>query len=120
MHLESRIMRSKKNKQGDLNAKHVSDLLPFIENDLNKQLIYKMKVHGVNGAFNLKYNIAVGSLYVVATATVTACLIAALPTPQNLRIARSLEVIDEEDQKMLKTQETIQSLSEFHVSQEKL
>eukprot|EP01080_Neovahlkampfia_damariscottae_P012301 gene12301-5884_t len=114
MSLESRIMRSKKNKNGELNATQVSDILPFMENDLNKQLLYKMKIYGLNGAFNLKYDISVGNLFIVATASVTACLLAPLPTPHPLNFSRTLEVIDEEDHEMVKTQQTIQSLSEFH------
>lgn len=114
MLIEARVCRIKKNKIGESNAKQVSDLLPFIEQDLHKQFLYKMKVHGMNSAFNLQYSIKVGLNYIIATAIATCTLCHALPSPQPLEFIRSLEVKDEEDKEMVKTQEKIEKISEFY------
>jgi hypothetical protein len=112
--IEARVCRHKKNKVGEANAKQVSDILPFVEKDLNKQLLYKMKVQGMNAAFKLSYTISVGVSYVICTATATCTLSSALPAPQTLEFVRSLQVKDEEDEQMVKTQEAIEKYSEFN------
>lgn len=114
MLIEARVCRSKKNKIGESNAKQVSDLLPFIEQDLHKQFLYKMRVHGLNSAFNFQYTIKLGLNYIVATAVATCTLLHALPAPQILEFIRTLEVKDEEDKEMVKTQEKIEKMSEFY------
>lgn len=107
-------MRPKSRRYGEANANAVSDLLPFIEYDLNKQLLYKMKVYGFNAAFNLQYSIVPGDTNIVATVTATGCYAAALPTPTALEFHRSLEVVDAEDRAMFALQNKIQKLSQYY------
>ena len=40
--------------QGDMNALVVSEAIPFIEYDLHRQLLNKLRVHGMNAAFGLR------------------------------------------------------------------
>lgn len=42
--IQARVVRTKKDLKGELNAKEISDSLPFLEYELHKQLINKMKV----------------------------------------------------------------------------
>ena len=42
--IQARVARTKRDMKGELNAKEISDSLPFLEYELHKQLINKMKV----------------------------------------------------------------------------
>jgi uncharacterized protein YbjQ (UPF0145 family) len=83
--IEARIYRMKKHKVGESNGKTVSQLLPFAEYDLHKQLLYKMKLHHVNAIFNLQYNVAVSDLYIVVTVHGTGVHVPALPESSALK-----------------------------------
>jgi hypothetical protein len=82
--IEARICRPKKRKIGESNGKCISQLLPFAEYDLHKQLLYKMKLYHVNAIFNLSYNIAVSDFYIVVTVNGTGVHIPALPESSSL------------------------------------
>ena len=77
----------KKDLKGENNAKQISDCLPFIEYELHRQLINKLKVKGMNGLFGLTTKLSVSDRTVIATATATAAMIAALPAPSRPRLA---------------------------------
>ncbi|KAF8930415.1 hypothetical protein EDD21DRAFT_400873 [Dissophora ornata] len=110
--VEAHVCRAKKRKDGESNATIVSDAIPFVEYDLHRQLMYKLKIHGLNAIFGLRFQLAVGDSLIVAVACGTAMYLSALPTPPALRISRNLDVIDEEDKKLLEMQRKIMELSE--------
>ncbi|KAF9925777.1 hypothetical protein FBU30_004483 [Linnemannia zychae] len=110
--VEAHVCRAKKNKDGESNATIVSDAIPFVEYDLHRQLMYKLKIHGLNAIFGLRFQLSVGDSLIVAVACGTAMYLSALPTPPALRISRNLDVIDEEDKKLLEMQRKIMELSE--------
>ncbi|KAI1310514.1 hypothetical protein EDD11_003719 [Mortierella claussenii] len=110
--VEAHVCRSKKRKDGESNATIVSDAIPFVEYDLHRQLMYKLKIHGLNAVFGLRFQLTVGDSLIVAVASGTAMYLSALPTPPALRISRNLDVIDEEDKKLLEMQRKIMDLSE--------
>ncbi|OZJ02721.1 hypothetical protein BZG36_05105 [Bifiguratus adelaidae] len=110
--VEAHVCRPKKRKEGETNAGIVSDAVPFIEYDLHRQLLYKLKIQGLNSIFGLKFHLAVGESLIVGYACGTASYLSALPTPPALRIARNIEVVDEEDAKLLQMQQKIMDLSE--------
>lgn len=47
--------------QGDVNAAAVSDALPFVEFELHRQLLHKLRLFGFNAAFGLRFEITVGA-----------------------------------------------------------
>ncbi|KAG0001113.1 hypothetical protein BGZ80_000618 [Entomortierella chlamydospora] len=110
--VEAHVCRAKKRKDGESNATIVSDAIPFVEYDLHRQLMYKLKIHGLNAVFGLRFQLTVGDSLIVAVACGTAMYLSALPTPPALRISRNLDVIDEEDKKLLEMQRKIMDLSE--------
>lgn len=48
------VTRPKQHARGELNACFVSDSLPFIEYDIYKQLVNKLRVNGMNAILGLK------------------------------------------------------------------
>ncbi|KAF9918664.1 hypothetical protein BX616_006910 [Lobosporangium transversale] len=110
--VEAHVCRAKKRKDGESNATIVSDAIPFVEYDLHRQLMYKLKIHGLNAIFGLRFQLTIGDSLIVAVASGTAMYLSALPTPPALRISRNLDVIDEEDKKLLEIQRKIMDLSE--------
>jgi hypothetical protein len=60
-------------------------------------LVYKLRIQGMNAVFGLRVQLAIGDALIVAVATGTAFYLTSLPTPPALRIARNLQVVDEED-----------------------
>jgi len=79
--VQARICRPKRDSHGETNAKEISDSLPFVEYELHKQLINKLKVKGMNSLFRLKIQIGVGFAQLVAVATATGVFCAALAPP---------------------------------------
>ena len=59
---------------GDMHASEVSDALPFIELELHKQLLYKLKIRNLNAAFGLKVTLEIGDGLIIAVATATGVL----------------------------------------------
>ncbi|KAG0267474.1 hypothetical protein BG011_004508 [Mortierella polycephala] len=110
--VEAHVCRAKKRRDGESNASIVSDVIPFVEYDLHRQLMYKLKIHGLNAIFGLRFQLTVGDSLIVAVACGTAMYLSALPTPPTLRISRNLDVIDEEDKNLLVIQRKIMELSE--------
>lgn len=52
--LQAYVCRPKRDCRGELNAKEISDGLPFLEYELHRLLINKLKVKGMNSIFGLK------------------------------------------------------------------
>ncbi|XP_059621362.1 C2 domain-containing protein 5 [Phlebotomus argentipes] len=78
--VQAQVCRQKRDLKGESNAKEISDGLPFLEYELYRVLINKMKVKGMNAIFGLKCSIAVGEKMMTIVATGTAVYLSALPT----------------------------------------
>jgi len=55
--VQARVCRVKKNLQGEASATAVSEALPFLEFDLHRQLMYKLKIYGKNALFGLRLQV---------------------------------------------------------------
>ncbi|ENN76819.1 hypothetical protein YQE_06660, partial [Dendroctonus ponderosae] len=67
--------------RGEAIAKEISDGLPFLEYELHRLLVNKLKIKGMNAIFSLKIRITVGEKLLVGVATGTAVYLSCLPTP---------------------------------------
>lgn len=86
-YIEAHICRPKKRKDGESNATIVSDTLPFIEYDLHRQLLYKLRIQvcyikffrlfekGMNAIFGLTIQLAIGSGVMICVASGTATVL---------------------------------------------
>jgi hypothetical protein len=110
--IEARMCRAKKDAKDDVNAMIVSDALPFLEYDLHRQLLYKLRIAGMNAAFSLTITLTVGNSLIIGIASCTAVHIAALPVPAVLHIERHIGVHDAEDANLLRMQQQIEQLSQ--------
>lgn len=52
------VYRLKRDCKSELNAREISDGLPFLEYDLNRQLLNKLKIKGMNAIFGLNVSIS--------------------------------------------------------------
>lgn len=111
--IEARVCRTKKRVQGEANATIVSDAIPFLEYHLHRQLLYKMKVLGMNAVFGLRLQTIIGESQIVGIATATAVFVPALPPPPVLHINRRFDV---EDQSILNIQHRIEKLSRLNAT----
>ncbi|KAG7167122.1 C2 domain-containing protein 5-like [Homarus americanus] len=84
--IQARVARSKRDLKGELNAKEISDSLPFLEYELHKQLINKLKIKGMNALFGLRVRVTVGERLIVGVATATAVFLSALQPPPVPRV----------------------------------
>lgn len=87
--IQAKVLRLKKDLKGEHNAKEISDALPFIEYEVHRQLINKLKIKGMNALFGLRVKVSVGDRVLAGTATATACFLAALPPPERPRLVCS-------------------------------
>jgi hypothetical protein len=109
--VQARVCRSRPKAVGETDALAVSEALPFLEYDLARQLMLKLKVLGRNAAFGLKTEVDVGRQLIVSTATATAVYCTAMPAPRVLEITRTIAVEDEEDYQIVKLQKQIEVIS---------
>ncbi|XP_061729514.1 C2 domain-containing protein 5 [Cydia pomonella] len=72
--------------QAEPGARDISDQLPFLEYELHKLLLAKLRMQGANALFSLQTQVAVGERCVMAIASGTAVRICALPPPMPPRI----------------------------------
>ncbi|CAH0562674.1 unnamed protein product [Brassicogethes aeneus] len=79
--LESILCRPLKDLRGESTAKDISDGLPFLEYELHRLLINKLKIKGMNSIFGLKIKISIGERMLTGIATGTALFLAPLPSP---------------------------------------
>lgn len=112
--IQARVCRQRRKGTGDINATIVSDALPFLEYELYRQLIVKMKVLGVNAVFSFDSQIQIGGSLIVGVITGTGLYLPALPPPPTLRIERNIDVKDEEDRRLVKLQSELEQLSSFN------
>ncbi|XP_078488402.1 C2 domain-containing protein 5 isoform X2 [Ciona intestinalis] len=84
--IQARFCRSKKKGQGESNASLVSEILPFIEYELHKQLLNKLKLIGMNAIFGLKTKITLGENLIIGVSSGTAVYLNALPAPEQCSI----------------------------------
>uniref|UniRef100_A0A1B0GF18 C2 domain-containing protein n=1 Tax=Glossina morsitans morsitans TaxID=37546 RepID=A0A1B0GF18_GLOMM len=80
--LQAQVVRGKKDLRSELNAKEISDGLPFLEYELHRVLINKLKAKGMNAIFGLKVQVAIGERMMALIATGTGFFLSALPIPQ--------------------------------------
>lgn len=88
----------------------MSDALPFLEIELHKLLINKLKMKGMNAIFGLKTSVAVGERMMALVATGTAVYLSALPQPAVPKIIAGNSWADSE--KLLELQKSIQETVE--------
>jgi C2 domain len=109
--IQAYVCRSRPKATGETDALAVSEALPFLEYDLARQLMLKLKVLGRNAAFCLKTEVDVGRQLIVSTATATAVYCTAMPAPRVLEITRTIAVQDEEDKQVVKLQRQLERIS---------
>ena len=109
--IQARVCRSRPSANGESDALAVSEALPFLEYELARQLMLKLKVLGRNAAFGLKSEVDVGRQLIVSTVTATAVYCTAMPAPRVLEISRTIAVQDEEDHQLVKLQRQIEIIS---------
>ncbi|XP_063980326.1 uncharacterized protein LOC135164172 isoform X2 [Diachasmimorpha longicaudata] len=85
--LQATVCKNKKDLRGELNAKEISDCLPFLEYELHSLLLNKLKVKGMNAIFGLKVQVSIGERLVIGMAVGTAVFLTALPIPSIPKIA---------------------------------
>ena len=69
--IQARVCRARQKSTGENDALAVSEALPFLEYEIARQLMLKLKVLGRNAAFSLKSEIDVGPQLLIATTTGT-------------------------------------------------
>lgn len=109
--IQARVCRSRPASTGEKDALAVSEALPFLEYELARQLMLKLKVLGRNAAFSLKNEVDVGRTLIISTVTATAVYCTAMPAPRVLEISRTIAVQDEEDHQLVKLQRLIEKIS---------
>ncbi|XP_012536036.2 C2 domain-containing protein 5 [Monomorium pharaonis] len=85
--IQATVCKSKKDLRGELNAKEISDCLPFLEYELHSLLLNKLKIKGMNAVFGLKLQVSVGERFIIGMAVGTAIYLTALPPPTIPQIA---------------------------------
>lgn len=58
--IHAQACRYKKDLKSESNAKEISDALPFLEYDLQRLLVNKLKTKGMNAIFGMKISISIG------------------------------------------------------------
>jgi hypothetical protein len=94
IYIEARVCRAKRRStgsgvaSGEAQASLISEAIPFLEYELHRQLLYKLRVLGMNAAFRLQLQLTIGAQLIVGVASATAVLLPALAPPAPLKIAR--------------------------------
>ncbi|KDO21387.1 hypothetical protein SPRG_13700 [Saprolegnia parasitica CBS 223.65] len=109
--IQARVCRQRRRGAGDVNATIVSEALPFLEYELHRQLMAKMRVLGVNSLFGFESQVQISGSFVIGIITGTGMYLPALPLPQVLRITRNIDVKDDEDRRLVQLQSQIERLS---------
>ncbi|XP_014282647.1 C2 domain-containing protein 5 isoform X3 [Halyomorpha halys] len=95
--IQASVTRVKRECKGEMNAKEVSDALPFIEYELHTQLMHRISSSGCNGIIGLKVEICLGERILVGYATGTGIRLSALPPPLSPNENNDLVGSDEDD-----------------------
>ncbi|CAG2160615.1 unnamed protein product [Oppiella nova] len=91
--IQARVCRSKKESKGEQCAKELSDGLPFLEYELHRQLLSKLKVKGMNGLFNISVQVSFGENMLIAVATGTGAFLSPLlpPSPPKISSGKGIQ-----------------------------
>jgi hypothetical protein len=112
--LEARVCRIRKAASGETDAVKISELLPFVEFDVQKQLMLKLKVAGMNACFGYSCKIQIGSDMVIAMATCTAVYLEALPPSPTLHFLKAQQQgrgpVGEQDGRLIKMQKDLETM----------
>ncbi|CAN7938401.1 unnamed protein product [Ixodes hexagonus] len=79
--IQARVCRNKKDLKGEQNAREISDSLPFLEFELHRQILSKLKLKNLNVIFGLRVQVSVGERVIAGIATGTGACLTALPLP---------------------------------------
>ncbi|XP_053967749.1 uncharacterized protein LOC128869237 isoform X1 [Anastrepha ludens] len=114
--MQAQVVRAKKDLRSELNAKEISDGLPFLEYELHRVLINKLKAKGMNAIFGLRAQVAIGERMIALIATGTALFLTALPVPQVPKIVAGNTWTDKQKLNELqkKLQETFERNQEIY------
>lgn len=85
--IQATVCKSKKDLRGELNAKEISDCLPFLEYELHSLLLNKLRIKGMNAIFGLRLQVSIGERFIIGLAVGTAVYLTALPPPNIPQIA---------------------------------
>lgn len=77
--LRAVVTRPHKKTNGEISAKKISDYLPFMEYEIHRQLLGKLKLKGMNMIYGLRVQISIGENLLIGLAEATACKVAPLP-----------------------------------------
>ena len=98
--IQARVCRSKRDVHGEAGAKEIGDAMPFLEFELHRQLLSKLRFKGLNCIFNLTIEFTIGENLITGVATGTSCFVLGLPAPdppiisagKGLRASRLTEI----------------------------
>ncbi|XP_055305715.1 C2 domain-containing protein 5 isoform X2 [Sitodiplosis mosellana] len=86
--IHAQACRYKKDLKSESNAKEISDALPFLEYDLQRLLVNKLKTKGMNAIFGMKITISIGEKMIALIGTGTGVYLPALPPPNIPKIVQ--------------------------------
>lgn len=109
--ITANVCRPKRDLRSESNAKEISDGLPFLEYELHRLLINKLKVKGMNAVFGLSVQVTVGEKMMALIATGTAVYLSALHPPVIPRIVAGNSWNDSAE-KLAELQKSIQATVE--------
>lgn len=114
--MQAQVVRAKRDLRAELNAKEISDGLPFLEYELHRVLINKLKAKGMNAIFGLRTQVAIGERMIALIATGTALFLSALPVPMVPKIMAGNSWTDKQKLNELqkKLQETFERNQEIY------
>lgn len=87
--IQARVLKTKKDLKGENNAREVSEILPFIEYEVHRQLVNKLRVKGMNAIFGLNVTMSLCDRMLVVLATGTAVFLSLLPNPEIPQVSDS-------------------------------
>ena len=90
--IQARVLRLKKDLKGENDAREVSDALPFLEYEMHRQLVNKLKVKGMNAIFGVTVSLCLADRMLVGLMSGTAVCLPALPAPSLPRVLDSVMV----------------------------
>jgi len=95
--IQARVLKLKKDLKNENNAREVSDALPFMEYEIHRQIVNKLKVNGMNAIFGLQVNLSLSDRTIIALATGTAVYLAGLPAPVVPKITSSSNMFTDQN-----------------------
>ncbi|KAL7046610.1 hypothetical protein ACKWTF_002655 [Chironomus riparius] len=109
--IQATVCRPKRDLRSESNAKEISDGLPFLEYELHRLLINKLKVKGMNGIFRLNVQVTIGDKIMSLIGTGTAVYMSALHPPVVPKIVAG-NAFNESSEKLAELQKNIQNTVE--------